>query len=484
MKTRVFVRAAVLTAALLPLGALASSHREAPLIAGLPQLDGTDFYMFRSYEPGRSAFVTLIANYFPLQDAFGGPNYFNLDPNATYTIHIDNDGDAKSDISFEFNFQTVFKDLTVNANGVQTSIPLIQSGPIDVAGDNSNVSQKYQVTVVRNGVRQQATNETLGGREFFRPVDNIGNKTFPNYEAYANQFIAEIGIPGCNVPGRVFAGQRHEGFVVNLGPTFDLVNLNPIGARDANPNNVTNKNITTLALEVPTVCLTNGKDPVIGGWTTSSIPDGFGGHKQTSRLGSPLVNEVVIGLQDKDKFNSSHPVDDAQFAHYVTNPFLPVLLNTEFGNAALIPQSPRDDLVAIFLTGIKGLNQPQHVTASEMLRLNTSIAITPPAAQNDLGVLGGDDAGYPNGRRPYDDVVTIELRATEGAVCGAVGNCGSQTSDPNHGNPYTDGARAAGPDAADSHVTGAINAQDTYLPSFPYLNTPLPGSPNGLNGVQ
>jgi hypothetical protein len=189
-------------------------------------------------------------------------------------------------------------------------------------------------------------------------------------------------------------------------------------------------------------------------------------------------------LQDKDKFNSSHPVDDAQFAHYVTNPFLPVLLNTEFGNAALIPQSPRDDLVAIFLTGIKGLNQPQHVTASEMLRLNTSIAITPPAAQNDLGVLGGDDAGYPNGRRPYDDVVTIELRATEGAVCGAVGNCGSQTSDPNHGNPYTDGARAAGPDAADSHVTGAINAQDTYLPSFPYLNTPLPGSPNGLNGVQ
>jgi hypothetical protein len=484
MKTQVFVRAAVLAATLLPLGAMASSHREAPLIAALPQLDGTDFYMFRSYEPGRSAFVTLIANYFPLQDAFGGPNYFNLDPNATYAIHVDNDGDAKADISFEFNFQTIFKDLTVNANGVQTSIPLILTGPIGVEGQNANVTQQYTVTVVRNGERQLATNETIGGHTFFRPVDDIGEKTFPDYPDYASQFIAQIGIPGCNTPGRVFAGQRHEGFVVNLGPTFDLVNLNPIGPRDGNPNNVTNKNITSLAIEVPIACLTKGKDPVIGGWTTSKVPDGFGGERQTSRLGSPLVNEVVIGLQDKDKFNASHPVNDAQFAHYVTNPYLPVLLNAEFGSAALIPQSPRNDLVAIFLTGIKGLNQPLTVTPAEMLRLNTSIPVTAPASQNDLGVLGNDLAGYPNGRRPYDDVVTIELRAAEGAVCGAVGNCGSQTSDPNHGNPYTDGARAAGPDAADSHVTGAIKAQDTYLPFFPYLNNPLPGSPDGANGVQ
>jgi hypothetical protein len=484
MKTKVFIRAALLGAALLPLGALASSHREAPLISGLPQLDGTDFYMFRSYEPGRSAFVTLIANYFPLQDPFGGPNYFNLDPNATYTIHIDNNGDAKADISFEFNFQTIFKDLSVDANGVTTSIPLVQSGPIDVGGATANVTQQYKVTVVRNGVRRLATNETFGGDVFFKPVDNIGNKTIPNYEAYAAEFVAQIGIPGCDTPGRVFAGQRHEGFVVDLGPTFDLVNLNPLGPRDGNPNNITNKNITSLALEVPIACLTNGKDPVIGGWTTSSIPDGFGGMKQVSRLSGPLVNEVVIGLKDKDKFNSSHPDNDAQFAHYVTNPFLPVLLNTEFGNAALIPESPRNDLVAIFLTGIKGLNQPLTVTPAEMQRLNTSIAATAPSAQNDLGVLGGDLAGYPNGRRPVDDVVTIELRAAEGAVCGAVGNCGSQTSDPNHGAPYTDGARAAGPDAADSHVTGAINAQDTYLPFFPYLNTPLPGSPNGANGVQ
>jgi Domain of unknown function (DUF4331) len=176
-------------------------------------------------------------------------------------------------------------------------------------------------------------------------------------------------------------------------------------------------------------------------------------------------------------------VADGQFLQYVTNPYLPVLLNTLFGNAAVIPASPRDDLVAIFLTGVKGLNQPPNVTPSEMLRLNTSVQPTPPGTQNDLGVLGGDLAGFPNGRRPYDDVVDITLRAAEGALCGAIGNCGAQTSDPNKGLPYTDGARAAGPDVAHEHVTGQIKAGDTYLPVFPYLNTPLPGSPNGLNGV-
>jgi hypothetical protein len=139
---------------------------------------------------------------------------------------------------------------------------------------------------------------------------------------------------------------------------------------------------------------------------------------------------------------------------------------------------PRLDLVAAFLTGVKGLNQPAAVTPSEMLRLNTATPVTAIASQNDLGVLGGDVAGFPNGRRPYDDVVDITLRVAEGALCGAIGNCGSQTKDPNGGLPYTDGARAAGPDAAHSTVSGAIKAGDTYLGVFPYLNTPLPGSPN------
>jgi Domain of unknown function (DUF4331) len=469
-------------AALLPICALASSHREAPSIAGLPRVDGTDFYMFRSYEPGRSAYVTLIANYIPLQDAYGGPNYFNLDPEAVYSIHVDNDGDADSDLTFEFKFKTIDKDFTVNANGVKTAIPLILSGPIDATGANLNVQQTYTLTLVKHGRREAVRNATLGGDVFMKPVDNIGNKAISDYAGYAAQFLFEISIPGCHAPGRVFVGQRKDGFVVNLGEVFDLVNTNPVGPRDGEPNTLSDKNVTSLAVEVPIACLTNGKDPVIGGWTTASLPEGD--HwKQVSRLGMPLVNELVIGLPDKDRFNASRPAGDGQFLHYVTNPYLPVLLNTLFGNAAVVPGSPRNDLIAAFLTGVKGLNQPLQITPSEMLRLNTSIQPTAPAKQNDLGVLGGDLAGFPNGRRPYDDVVDITLRVAEGALCGAIGSCGAQTSDPNNGLPYTDGARAAGPDLADEHVTGEIKTGDTYLAVFPYLNTPLPGSPNGLNGV-
>ena len=482
MNTNVLSRFALMAATSLPLCALASSHREAPSIAGLPRLDGTDFYMFRSYEPGRSAYVTLIANYIPLQDPYGGPNYFNLDPNAVYKIHVDNDGDADSDLSFEFNFKTIEKNFTVNANGVKTATPLILAGRVDATGANLNVQQTYTLTLVRHGRREILRNETLGGEVFLKPADNIGIKAIPDYDDYARSFIYEVSIPDCSAPARVFVGQRKDGFVVNLGEVFDLVNLNPVGPRDGEPNTISDKNVTSLALEVPIGCLTRGKDPVIGGWTTASLRDDD--HwKQVSRLGMPLVNELIIGLPDKDKFNASRPVDDGQFLHYVTNPFLPVLLNSLFGNAAVMPASPRNDLVAAFLTGVKGLNQPLKVTPGEMLRLNTSIQPTPPPAQNDLGVLGGDLAGFPNGRRPYDDVVDITLRVAEGALCGAIGNCGAETSDPNHGLPYTDGARAAGPDAAHAHVTGEIKAADTYLPIFPYLNTPFPGSPNGLNGV-
>ena len=202
---------------------------------------------------------------------------------------------------------------------------------------------------------------------------------------------------------------------------------------------------------------------------------------QVSRLGSPLVNELVIGLKDKNKFNNSQPRDDAQFLSYVTNPSLPVLLNALFG--VNVPQTPRNDLVAAFLTGVPGLNQPKNVKPSEMLRLNTAIAPTLPATQNDLGVLGGDLAGFPNGRRPYDDVVDIALRAEGGALCGVAGSCGSQTTDPNNGAPFTDGSRAAGASVATANPTGHENADDTYLDYFPYLMTPVPGSPNGSNGL-
>ena len=200
-----------------------------------------------------------------------------------------------------------------------------------------------------------------------------------------------------------------------------------MGPRDGQPNALYGKNVTSIALEVPISCLTGSSNPIIGAYTTALLGTG-GSYQQVSRLGMPLVNELVIGLPDKDKFNGSAPQDDGQFLEYVTNPSLPVILNSLFANAAMVPGTPREDLVAVFLTGVKGLNQAAHVTPSEMLRLNTATPPTPAASQNDLGVLGGDVAGFPNGRRPYDDVVDITLRVAEGALCGAVANCGTEIS--------------------------------------------------------
>ena len=501
MRCRIILGALALSAATLPLVAHASSHREAPFIAGAPKVDGTDFYMFRSYEPGRSSYVTFIANYNPLQDAYGGPNYFTLDPKALYEIRIDTNGDARADLTFQFRFTNTYKNLTVNAGGQNVAVPLTNIGPVTAAGANLNVTQSYTIELVRgdprSGEREAVANATLGGETFYKPVDNIGTKSVANYPAYAANFLYSVAIPGCATPGRVFVGQRKDGFVVNLGEIFDLVNLNPVGPRDGARNIIADKNVTSIALEVPISCLVTGADPVIGAWTTASLRQGQvlnpdaervdaddgvridgGAWTQVSRLGMPLVNEVVIGLPDKNRFNGSNPAHDTQFLSYVTNPTLPVLLNALFGGAAQVPGMPRNDLVSIFLTGVKGLNQPARVTPAEMLRLNTAIAPTLPASQNDLGVLGGDLAGFPNGRRPYDDVVDITLRAAMGALCGAVGNCGSMTKDPNGGLPYTDGARAAGPDAAHAHATGAESPGDYYLDAFPYLRDPIPGSPN------
>jgi Domain of unknown function (DUF4331) len=482
---RPLLLATLLAAASVPMLSFGSSHREAPNVAGLPRVDGTDLYMFRSYEPGREGFVTILANYIPFQAPSGGPNFYQFDPHAVYDINIDNDGSAVAAISFQFRFTNTLKGLSVPAGGQNVAVPLLNIGPVDKAGKALNVQESYTVTVVRRGAQtsvQAAENATLGGTTFFKPVDNIGHKSIPDYASYADNFIYDLAIPGCRTPGRVFVGQRKEGFVVNVAEIFDLVNTNPVGPRDGAPNTLSHFNVSSLALEVPIVCLTNGKDPVIGGWTTASMV-GTSSDEQVSRLGNPLINEVIIGLPDKDRFNSSNPFNDAQFLKYVTNPSLPVLLNVLFGNAALVPGTPRNDLVAAFLTGVKGLNQPLKVHPAELMRLNTSIAPTAPRSQNDLGVLGGDLAGFPNGRRPFDDVTDIELRVAMGALCGKIGSCGKQTTDPNKGAPYTDGARAAGADEASVKVSGQVNPADTYLDVFPYLNTPIPGSPNGANGL-
>lgn len=444
----------------------ASSHREAPMITGMPRLDGTDLYMFRSYESGRSDYITILANYFPLQEPGGGPNYFDLETAGLYEIHIDNDGDNLEDMTFSFDFSTVLAGAALPIGGKNVPIPLIIAGGVGPgAMDTANVNsrQEYTLNVVRGdrrtGTSSAVTNGMSGATKFRKPLDYIGTKSIPNYQAYSESHIYPITIPGCSAGGRVFVGQRQEGFAVNVGPIFDLVNLNPLGSPSALPNPLRTKNITTLALEIPSTCLVKS-DPVIGAWTTSSLNVG-NAPMQVSRLGFPLINELVIGLPDKDKFNGSEPYDDGWFANYVLNPTLPALLELLFADAgAKAPTAiPRVDLVQA-IGGVPGLNQPARQAngtfgPSEMLRLNTSMPALAAAQQKNLGVLANDTSGFPNGRRPGDDVVDIILRVMMGALIT------DSSKAPNNTAPFTDQT--------------TVTAMD-FKQTFPYLNTPLPGA--------
>ena len=486
--------AAVFSTMALPV--FASSHREAPFITQMPKVDGTDFYMFKSYEAHKAQYITLIANYVPLQDAYGGPNYFMMDPAAVYEIKIDNNGDSVEDITYQFRFSNTNKD--ANFNGV--SIPLVVSGAgiANVNDANANVRETYTIDLIRGESKNKERQNpiTIAGTHttvFDKPLDNIGAKTIPNYAEYAKKHIYPITIPGCSLPGRVFVGQRKESFVVNLGEVFDLINLNPLGKETGEKNDLEDKNVTSIAMEVPTICLTAGSEKVIGGWTTAKIPQtrvlnddsnraesSINGKlfTQVSRLGMPLVNELVIGLKDKNRFNKSDPKNDVRdFGAYIVKPTLPVLVEALFGVPA--PTFPRSDLVTVFATGLKGLNQPANVKPGEMTRLNTSIAPTPLAAQDPLGVLNLTDlAGFPNGRRPVDDVVDITLRVAEGLLCtsgvkaataskGVDTGCGVNVAPDTSALPFTDGARSANADVSDD--------------SFPYLKTPIAGSPNATS---
>ena len=532
------VVAAVCAGAAMVGPSFASSHREAPFITTQPKVDNTDFYMFRSYETGRTDYVTLISNYMPLQDAYGGPNYFKMDPNALYEMHIDNNGDAKEDITFQFRFNNTLsnagKGVELSIGGKNVAIPLTQAGGISGVNDaNSNVRETFTVNMVRGDRRKGAVSAvamSTGGATFDKPVDYIGVKTFGNstaYETYASQHVHSVNFSSCpsgKSAGKVFVGQRQEGFAVNLGGIFDLVNAT--AAQVTNPalinafaaNSIQDKNITTMAIEIHKDCLTaaNGSgDPVIGGWTTASLrqgrllnsapPSGLqtaekpgGAWVQVSRLGNPLVNEVVIGLRDKDKFNGSHPSGDTQFLDYVSNPTLPALLGIVLGGgnaAALAPTNfPRTDLITTFLTGIAGVNKPTAATPSEVLRLNTAIAPVAFAQQNRLGVAGEvlrvggvanlgaavDLAGFPNGRRPKDDVVDIALVAMLGGLCvingtnnglglNGVPGIASLTSVCAPSSVPLGGTSAAVHDGVDQAVV-------PFLTRFPYLNTPLAGS--------
>jgi hypothetical protein len=492
--------------------------------------------MFRSYESGREDYVTFIANYQPVQSPYGGPNYFTLDPDAIYEIHIDNDGDAVEDLTFQFDFtNTLAADgagIQLDIGGEMVAIPLRQAGGItrDSPTAALNEIESYTVTMItgdrRSGERDALTNPRTGPT-FYKPIDNVGTKTLPDYADYAASFVYNsVTIPGCNEPGRVFVGQRAEAFAVNLGEVFDLVNLVPLqGAASpdwpqydvaapfpggivqdrANDDLIGTSNVTSIAIEVPISCLTAGDDPVIGAWTTASLPQGqvedpsptyaatsvFGGAwVQQSRLSAPLVNEVVIGLPDKDLFNAAEPTQDSALAVYVTNPTLPALLDLLFRDAVgatsnIAPSNfPRADLVAAFLTGFPGFNASSNpdAVAAEMMRLNTAVPATPRNQQHTFGVVAEDLAGFPNGRRPGDDVVDIALRVVMGALChpvplgaelGVPGAVEDEASDNVNLGLCAPGDAPVGTAAL---TDGAPSSARDLGNNFPYLNTPLAGA--------
>ena len=436
---------------------VASSHREAPLISADPLADNTDVYAFVS--PGAPDTVTLIANWIPLEAPNGGPNFYKFGDDVLYRINIDNDGDANDDIVYEFRFRT-------RIQNKQTF--LYNTGPIASLDDpNFNIRQTYSVTRIdRQGRHALADNLAT-------PPVNVGARSTPNYDALANAAIYTL--PDGS---RVFAGQRDDPFFVDLGSVFDLLGLRPFNAAHVIPlppapgvDGLKGINVHTVAIQVPKRLLTHdgslGTDAantnsIIGVYSTTLRRrlrienDDHDGDRdddwvQVSRLGMPLVNEVVIPLGRKDRFNASDPRNDQQFGSFVLNPE-PARLIPVLSPGVNVPAAPRNDLVAIFLTGIAGLNQPKNVRASEMIRLN--MAIPPSASPNRLGLLAGQLDGFPNGRRLSDDIVDIELRALAGAT------------------PFT-----ATFNVAPNNLLGdGVDANDkAFLPTFPYVASPFAG---------
>ena len=410
-----------------PEAAKASSHAEAPLISQDPRADNTDLYAFVS--PDRPDTVTLVANYIPLEAPASGPNFYSFDDTVAYDINIDINGDSVEDLTYRFRFTTH----TRNPNTF-----LYDVGPIKSLDDpNWNRPQTYSVTLIKHGPGNATTSEVLG-ENVPTPPDNVGPRSTPNYGALADAAVTSL-------PGgiKVFAGQRDDPFYVDLGSVFDLAGLRPFNPFHAIPltaepgrDALRNYSTHTIAIQVPIDQLTTFSNKIIGVYASASrqmvrvlrndgTSDQNGPFVQVSRLGEPLINEAVIPLGQKDFWNRVDPQDDNQFVQFYRSPEVSRLENALYGappqghvGGALMPisETNRDDLVAILLTGVQvsptfNLNFTGPRKA-DLLRLNTSIAPTAPAGKGDrLGVLAGDLAGFPNGRRLEDDVVDIELRA-------------------------------------------------------------------------
>jgi hypothetical protein len=453
-----------------------SSHREAPEIAKDAVADSTDLYAFVS--PDRPDSVTLIANYIPLEGPAAGPNFYEFGDDVLYEIHIDNNGDNVADVTYQFNFSSV--------NTIPSTF-LYNDGPIESLDSKSwNRRQYYTVTrVTRSG-----KSEVLA-RNLPCPPCNIGPLSTPNYAS-----LASAAVHNLSGGRKVFAGQRAEAFFVDLGAIFDLGDLRPIANLHATfglpalqaasgVNSTANVNMHSIAIQVPIKDIGfGGNAPTksaeakssVGIWTTASRrkarvlnDDGgpgieSGPYIQVSRMANPLFNEVLVPISQKDKWNAQPPSGDSKYANGVAHPELAGLLNVlypgAFPNLAAY-KKPRADLEAILLTGIPaGVVSSSFSTLTgakqaDLLRLN--LAIAPAKTPNPLGVIGGDVAGFPNGRRIMDDVVTIELQAIAGATI-----------------PLVD--KTFKPDKAIADVSDGVNGAGlTFLASFPYLGTPYSG---------
>ncbi|MEO6712749.1 MAG: DUF4331 domain-containing protein [Mycobacteriales bacterium] len=427
---------------LAPTVGYASSHREAPLSSKEPATDATDLYAFVS--PDDASMVTLVSNWIPMQIPAGGPNFYQWDPNARYDVNIDNNGDAIADVVYRWVFTSHYR----NPNTF-----LYNTGVVNHLTDPTlNFYQTYDLLELRTNGAGMVKTKTLVDDGISAP-SHVGNASMPNYAALR----AEATLPLIRGTGKTFAGQADDPFFLDLR-VFDLL----YGADLSERGNDTLRglNVNVLALQVPTKELVTSKSPIIGVWTTASMPQldtrsaaggirASGDYVQVSRLGNPLVNEVVIPVGTKDKFNASKPKDDAQFLSFVTDPELPKLIEAIYKIPA--PATPRNDLVSVFLTGVEGINKPAGVRPSEQLRLNTSIA--PAAAPKRLGVLEGDTAGFPNGRRLTDDVVDIAIQAAEGELVGNPNDLG---------------------DLVDNNDKG-------FGTSFPYVALPHSGSATGAS---
>jgi hypothetical protein len=439
-----------------PVSSSAASHREAPLISMDPTADITDFFMFRSYETGREDNIVLIMDVIPGEEPSAGPNYYNFDPSVLYTINVDNDMDGNADdVRFEFEFKTEIRGVVRQLDLFLSYVALPPITSLKGAGSEGlGLRQTYTVTMVRGNQRK------VIARDLVAVPSNVGPRTMPDYEALVQQGIYEL-----DNGARVFAGQRDDPFFIDLGAIFDTLNV-----RNPGVDMLSGFNVHSIALEVPASWLTADEEgiadtgsPILGAYAStyrrstsvlrpgsdaqdtddSTIDDNRqseGDWVQVQRLANPLVNEVIIGTEDKDRWNSLDPSRERRFLKYYRDPRLVTALEAVFGADA----EPLLDLRDVFLTYTPG----RYGRLSELLRLDISVPPVPLAEQDPLTVLAGDNAGWPNGRRPLDDVTDVAIRVVGGTNFATAGD--------------------------------NVNANDLPLPDvFPFLSTPW----DGLNRI-